>query len=308
MIFKCKTYTDVLYEWLYSKNIKESSYNRYLWNIENYILENIGKFSFKKLKVNDIYNLFNNENIKKLNDSTKNTILIIIKSSINYGIKKKYRKSFNNIDIKLKKSKNEVTYFTIKEQQIIEKYIKSNMNIRNLMILVDLYTGIRIGELCSLKGKDIDFINNTISINKTVQRLNNKDGNSKTILIIDKPKTINSNRIIPVPEFIIRLLKKYNYDNNNYIFTNSNKPKDPRTVEKYFSSLLNKLNIKKLNFHSLRHSYATRLREQKVDIKVISELLGHSNWKITQDIYVHASLDSKINSVRGLNSLTTKGS
>ena len=306
MILKKKTYTDVLYEWLNSKCIKESSYNRYLWNINNYIIPNIGNINFKKLKLNDIYNLFNN--IKNLKDSTKNVILIIIKSSIKYGINNKYRKNFETIDIKLQRIKNEVTYFTIKEQQIIESYIKNNMNIRNLMILVDLYTGIRIGELCSLKGEDIDFINNTISINKTVQRLNNKEGNTKTILIISKPKTKNSNRIIPVPEFIIKLLKKYNLDNNNYIFTNSNKPKDPRTVEKYFSSLLNKLNIKKLNFHSLRHSYATRLREQKVDIKVISELLGHSDWKITQDIYIHTSLDSKIKSVKGLNSLTTKGS
>lgn len=308
MFLKRKKYTDVLYEWLYDKNIKISSYNKYLIIIKRIIVPNIGNIYFKKLKVNDIYNLFNNDNVINLKDSTKNTILIIIKSSIKYGVQKKYRRLFYNIDIKFKKSKNEITYFTIKEQQIIQNYIINNMNIRNLMILVDLYTGIRIGELCSLKGSDIDFINNTISINKTVQRLSNKNGNTKTILIIDKPKTINSNRIIPVPEFIIKLLKKYNYDNNNYIFTNSNKPKDPRTVEKYFSNLLDKLNIKNLNFHSLRHSYATRLREQKVDIKVISELLGHSDWKITQDIYIHTSLDSKINSVRGLNNLTTKGS
>ena len=84
------------------------------------------------------------------------------------------------------------------------------------------------------------------------------------------------------------------------MITNSNKPKDPRSVEKYFNSLLSKLNIRHLKFHSLRHTFATRLREQKVNIKVISELLGHSNWKITQDIYVHSSFDIKKKSVNEL--------
>ena len=88
---------------------------------------------------------------------------------------------------------------------------------------------------------------------------------------------------------------------NYYIFSLSHKPKDPRSIETYFLRFLNKLKLKNLNFHSLRHSYATRLREQKVDIKVISELLGHASWKITQDIYVHASMDYKRNSISLLN-------
>ena len=74
-------------------------------------------------------------------------------------------------------------------------------------------------------------------------------------------------------------------------------------MEKYFLSILKKLEIRNLNFHALRHTYATRLREQKVDIKVISELLGHADWKTTQAIYIHASLDYKRNSVDELSNL-----
>ena len=294
MIFKKIPYEKVLYEWLNNKRktIKKSTYIKYLYIIETHIISVLGSIDFKKLKSNDIISFLGKEDINTLANSTKTSILLILKSSIKYDLDMKYRKSFDALDIKYKKEKNEITYFTIKEQEIIEDYIKSNMNIRNLSILVALYTGVRIGELCALKGTDIDFINNTISINKTVQRIKNTDGTSKTKLVIDIPKTKSSIRVIPVSEYIIEFLKKYIDNENNYIFTGSDKPKDPRTVGRYFERLLEKLNIKQINFHSLRHTFATRLREQKVDIKVISQLLGHSNWKTTQEIYVHATFDS----------------
>ena len=310
-MFRKIYFKNVLYEWLEikKKDVKESTYNKYLYRIEKYIIPIIGDIEFKKLSSKDIDNFFNNDRINMLSNSTKSNLLILINTGIYYGVGMKYRKSFNNeIDLKFKRKKNEITYFTVKEQEILENHINSNMNIRNLSILVSLYTGIRIGELCALKGTDIDFINNTISINKSVQRVNNKDGNSKTKLVIGKPKTKSSIRVIPVPEFVINLIKQYVEDKNNYIFTGTNRPKDPRTLEKYFTNLLKRLDIKPLKFHALRHTYSTRLREQKVDIKVISILLGHSNWKITQDIYVHVSLDCIRQSVNNLGLLTQKGS
>ena len=305
-IFKSKTFEDVLYEWLnFKKNtIKESSYIKYLNQIETNITPYINNTNFKKITLNQIIFLFNNENIKKLSNSTKNNILLIIKAVINYGISKNYRRNFPNINLNFPRDKNEITYFSKKEQEIITKYIYKNMNLRNLIIIVALFSGLRIGELCSLKGTDIDFVNYTISVSRKVQRIKDTSNcSNKTKLVIDSTKTKCSNRIVPVPNFIIGLLKQYTNDKNNYIFTNSSKPKDPRTVEKYFTNLLNKLGIKNLNFHSLRHTYATRLMEQKVDIKVISELLGHSDWKTTQSIYVHASFEYKKESINELNNL-----
>lgn len=115
----------------------------------------------------------------------------------------------------------------------------------------------------------------------------------KTKLILDKPKTESSTRIIPLPTFLSELLYKFKSQDEYFILSNSTKPKDPRSVEKYFSNITQKCKINNLNFHALRHTYATRLREKNVDIKVISELLGHSDWKITQDIYIHTSNDAK---------------
>lgn len=271
MYFKSIYFYEVLNEYVdYKKNkIKSSSYYKYKYIIDNYII---------------IISYFYDTKIKNINNSD----IVLF---------------FNNSDIKKLDFKNEkkvINYLTLTGQNILEKYIKDNINIRNLLVLTTLYSGVRIGEICALKWNDIDFINCTISINKTVQRINCNDDKVKTKLIIDISKTKSSIRIIPIPKFVIILLNQYKSNTNNFVFTNSNKPKDPRSVEKYFNSLLSKLNIRHLKFHSLRHTFATRLREQKVNIKVISELLGHSNWKITQDIYVHSSFDIKKKSVNEL--------
>jgi len=303
---KHKNYNEVLYEWLSSKKneIKESTYLKYLITIETYISSSLGNMEFKKITNDDIKCFFEKEKINILSNSTKNNIFIIINASINYGINKNYRKKLMIEKIQFKKVKNEITYFTKKEEEILVDYLINNMNLRNLSILLGLFLGIRIGEICGLVWGDFDFVNNTLSINRTAQRIKNVDkcSNTKTKLVVDKPKTESSIRVIPLPEILISILKEYKQEDDYYIFTNNPlTPKDPRAVEKYFASVLKKVGIKQLNFHSLRHTFATRLREQKVDIKVISELLGHSDWRTTQSIYVHASLDHKRTSVDTFN-------
>jgi len=265
--------------------------------IEKNIKPILGNILFKRLKEEDILNFFENKNIIFLSDFTKNLLFVIINSSTNYGVEKKYRKSFPTLKVKLKQPTPRVVYFSKKEQNILEKYINNNLNLRNLAILLDLYSGLRIGELCALQWNDIDFINNTISITKTVQRIKNNDikSSNKTKLFISVPKTECSIRTIPIPMFLITILKQYRSDREIYIFTNKHIPKNPRTLEKYFKSLLSKCGIRNLVFHSLRHTYATRSREAGMDIKILSELLGHSSYKVTLDTYVHTSLDFKKN-------------
>lgn len=297
-------YKQILDEWLINKEktTKTTSFYKYQTLIEVNIKPILGDIVFKKIESEDISNFFENDKIIYLSDSTKKILLIVINSSIKYGVEKKYRKSFPSLEIKIKQPKGRIVYLTKKEQSILEKHINDNLNLRNLAILVDLYTGLRIGELCALKWGDIDFINNTISITKTVQRIKNDElsSSNKTKLIIVSPKTEHSIRTIPIPNFLVTILKEYRSENDIYIFTNTNKPKDPRTLEKYFKSLSLKCGIRELVFHSLRHTYATRSREAGMDIKILSELLGHSTYRITLDIYVHTSLDFKKDSVNSL--------
>lgn len=298
-----KKYKDVLLSWLDQRknSIKILTYEKYSYQINKYIIPILSDKYINKLRIEDIYSFFRHKDIKKLSNNSKNNILFIIKSSIKYSINNKYIKSFKDIDLSFKTKNNSINYFSKTEQSIIENYIKENVNLRNLVILIALYSGMRLGELCALKGNDIDFINNTITISKTVQRIkNNYDSDKKTKLIINIPKSKSSLRIVPIPSFLILLLKQLIVNKNDYIFTGSDKPKDPRSVEKYFKLLLKKLEIRDLKFHSLRHTFATRLREQKIDIKVISELLGHSDWKITESIYIHTTLDLKKDAIEQL--------
>lgn len=302
MINKKIYFSYVLDEWLINKKnkIKITTFYKYQSVIEGNIKPILGDLIFKKIKSEDIYDFFNNKKIAILSDSSKNLLLIIINSALKFGVKQKYKKEIPFCEIKLKKVKGKIIYFTKKEQKILENHLNKKLNLRNLAILVDLYTGLRIGELCALQWKDIDFINNTLSITKTVQRIKNNDVNSKTKLVITSPKTKYSIRIIPIPFFLIKTLKEIRNDDDVYIFTNTNKPKDPRTLEKYFKSVLVKCGIRKISFHSLRHTYATRSRESGMDIKILSELLGHASYKTTLDIYVHISLDFKKDSVNSL--------
>lgn len=166
-----------------------------------------------------------------------------------------------------------------------------NLNLRNLAILISLYTGIRIGELCALQWKDINFQERTMSISKTVQRIITNNCNVKTKLTVNTPKTESSMRIIPLPDRLLRILKMFMSNNEHFILTDSIKPKDPRSVEKYFTNLLKKNNLPILNFHALRHTFATRSREAGMDIKILSKILGHSSYHTTQEIYVHETMD-----------------
>lgn len=286
-------YDYILNLWLQDKkdNIKISSYMRYKFIIENYISKELGSIDFKKINERLINNFFDFKTIKELSDSTKNLIMIVIKSSIKYGVEKKFRKQNINIEIKITKPKSKVIYFTKNEQDILDKYLHDNLNLKNLAIIISLYTGIRVGEVCGLQWKDINFYEKTLSISKTVQRIVSNDNTSKTKLIIDSPKTESSIRTIPIPEHLIKILRIYKTNDENFILSDSLKPKDPRSVEKYFTSVLKNNNIRVLNFHALRHTFATRCREAGIDIKILSKILGHSSYHTTQDIYVHETMD-----------------
>ena len=298
-----KYYSELLDEWLLDRkeSVKESSYIKYETIINNLIKPQLGQIDIKKITEKTILEFFKTNKIQNTSNSTKKIILIIINSTIKYGNKKKYLKKINKISIPIK-TKHKVNYFTKVEQEILDNYLQKNLNLRNLGILLALYTGLRIGELCGLKWQDVDFINKTLSVNRTVQRIknNNKNISKKTVLITSTPKTEHSKRIIPLPEFLINILKEYASVDEYYIFTNSVKPKDPRAYEKYFASTLKKCSIRNLNFHALRHTFATISREAGIDIKVLSEILGHSSYHITQEIYVHISVDFKRDSIDSL--------
>ena len=145
----------------------------------------------------------------------------------------------------------------------------------------------RVGEICGLKWDDIDIKNGCLFVIRTVERISL--GNGKTIVVIEPPKTESSIRKVYIPHFIVALLKKYKDNPEKYILSGKPKPKEPRFLQYRFKTIIKKLNIKDLSFHSLRHTYASMCIEKGFDPKTLSELLGHSDVKITLNTYVHSS-------------------
>ena len=148
----------------------------------------------------------------------------------------------------------------------------------------------RIGEICGLKWDDINVIEGTITVNRTIERIYVIDeGRRHTELIINTPKTKNSCREIPMNRELLAMLKplKKVVNGDYYVLTNDERPTEPRTYRNYYMRLMNKLDIPKLKYHGLRHSFATRCIEAGCDYKTVSVLLGHSNISTTLDLYVH---------------------
>lgn len=290
-------YIDYLDEWLHQKkNIKIQSWQKYETIIRIHINPFFQNISLKKVSEKDMEKFFLEK--QNLSLSMKKTLLYILKASLKDALKEKRRKALLFSNYFPTREKKEVIILGKDEQKRIENYIMSKNNLRHLFILLTLYTGLRIGEVCGLKWKDIDFEKETLKVERTILRI--KSNGSKTKLVASIPKTITSKRMIPLPSFIIPLLKKQDIIPENYILSRSNKLYDPRILEDSFKRLLKKLNIQSIHFHALRHTFATRCIEAKVDIKTLSELLGHSSIEITLKTYVHTSDTLKKESIHHL--------
>lgn len=187
--------------------------------------------------------------------------------------------------------------FSINEQRLIEKADFHAEDIRALGIILTFYTGIRLGELCALKWSDFDYEAGTMSVTKTVGRVKNfQPGGSKTTLLVGTPKSQKSMRVIPLPKFIQSMYKEnkqYCTDEDCYLISGTNKPFDPRAYEKLFKKVLADAGVKDRKFHTIRHTFATRALELGVDIKTLSEILGHSNVSTTLNIYAHSLMEQK---------------
>ena len=297
-------YKDWIYNWLLDKKhyIKESTYANYSNAVFNHIIPKLGHYKLDELshKLIQDYLLDLSKNGKingsgGLSSKTIKDITIIIKGSLkkemNENKIKHIELTFNYpIDSKLEK----IYVLSKSEQNKITSYCLNNLDNKNLGILISLYSGLRIGELCSLQWNDINLKKSLISINKTVQRIYVKDfKESKSKIIITTPKTKNANREIPVSKEFIELLKKIRGNNNEYILSGSEKLIEPRTYRKYFDKVLKEIKINHINFHSLRHTFATNCISLGVDYKTVSELLGHANVNITLNLYVHPRLSQK---------------
>lgn len=195
---------------------------------------------------------------------------------------------------KSSRQKKEREKYTNKELEALVEHCKESGSHFDKIVALAALTGLRIGELSGLQFGDFDFENNTISVRRTVGRI--YDGTGKTKLYINPPKCGASARCIPIPSWLAKYFKTYQklykISEDQYISsacsTNKMPFLEPRTLRVRFKTLCREVGIPYRSFHSLRHTYASRLLQAKVDIRTTAELLGHSDVETTLNIYAHS--------------------
>lgn len=312
------------YTWLFDyriKDLKPKSFEKYEGIYRNYIKgSTIGKIKLKDLRAthlqkhyNELIDIYNKpvSTVKSLNTRLKPCLAEAEKQGY---IQKNYCKM---VTLPKDNTTKEIKVLSSDQQKLFIEAIKGH-NLE-VLFLVALSTGLRLGEILGLKWSDIDFNTGTLTVNRTIQRVTqiDRNGNRESKVIEQLPKTKNSIRTIPIPKNILIKLKDHRleqntnrlklgnlYFNNDYVFCDKlGYPIDDKRPARNLKSILTKLDIEPIKFHGLRHTYATRLFEANVPPKTVQVLMGHSDISITLDIYTHVMEDTKLEAVEKLNEI-----
>ena len=287
---KRKDFEVVTEEWLkYKKNtVKKSTYYNYSYSVAKYLYPSFAGKNITKIKN---YNNFIEELSDTLSPKTVRDIVTKLKEIINF-YEEEHNTKLNIKKMSLPKmNKKEIQILSNKEKQKLEKYCIQQNDLKSLGILICLNTGLRVGEVCALRWENVDFETRRIHVEKTIERIYSKEEN-KTIVIIDTPKSITSVRTIPINSKLYNILKQIRGKSKktDFVLTGSSEHYvEPRNYQYHFKEILKRSKVKKYKFHTLRHTFATNCIEAGMDIKSLSEILGHADVSITLNIYVHSS-------------------
>lgn len=159
---------------------------------------------------------------------------------------------------------------------------------KDLGILLSLKTGLRVGEVCALKWGDISFEQGVLTVRRTVQRIKADDGGTR--LYFGDPKSADSHREVPLTPAVLDVLGRQKRPDDCFIVSGvAGRTVEPRTMQRHFKTVLKHAGMRDLNYHALRHTFATRCVEHGFDVKSLSVILGHADVKTTMNIYVHPS-------------------
>ena len=280
--------------------LKLSSRNRYSYLTQHYILPALGSVSICQLTADQISDFLRRLQRSGLSGKSARDIGILLKSILKYTAKKlDCICPGANAELPAYHRKKIEVFFADEICRLAKKVLEAP-SIAGVGVLLALNTGLRLGELCALQYKDIDLCNGVIHVTKTAQRM--KTG-THTHLVVQPPKTDSARRTIPLPEDMLALLRQTvcpARNEENYFLTGKSAPLEPRTLQYQYRALLKAAGIPYRNFHVLRHTYASRCVEQGVDIKSLSEMLGHADVRTTLQIYVHSSLEHKMQMVQSI--------
>lgn len=268
-----KTRTKIIYNYYFNYHIKNS----------------LGKIEIEKICGDDVHNFVLSMS-KNYATSTISGCLRLLKTCLVDYYEKYNIKPIKFIKIKIPNAKErQVNCFSIQEQKIIEKSLDIIKHPKQIGILLALYLGLRLGEILALNWENVELDKNLIHIKSSVHYINSK-------FIYTAPKTKSSFRTIPLPMFLVNVLKKVKKQSKSKFVVSDKQgnPIIPRTYQYEFEALLKKCEVSHKGFHSLRHTFATRALECGMDIKSLADILGHANPMITLKRYTHSMLEYKM--------------
>ena len=287
--------------------VKDSSYVKYFFNIEKHIKPAIGGYRVQAIS-SLVIGRFCDDLLyeKSLAPKTVRDILSLLKSILQYAYKSIPGIAPAEI-IYPKLPKTEMRVLSREEQQLFIEYLLKDFDPCKFGVLLSLLTGMRIGEICALKWRDISISEKCVSISSTMQRLKNTDKSkpAKTSIRISSPKSNSSLRIIPLSDYLIHLCSLWSgITPDAYVLTGKpDKYIEPRTLQYRLAKYAKDCNLEGIHYHVLRHTFATRCVEVGFEIKSLSEVLGHSSPRITLERYVHSSMELKRENMKKLSEI-----
>ncbi len=296
-------YQDWLNEWMENYIIpssKQRTYTRYGDIVRLHIGPQLGEYEMSELSplvlqkyVTELLNSGNLQTGDGLSANSVNGIITVLQNSLKLAYTLGIISEYNADKIKRPKAtEKKVECFSLPEQKKIEQYILEKKQEKLFGILLCLYTGLRIGELLALEWSDIDMTKAELTVNRTCHF--GKDKTGKYTRMTDTPKTNSSARTIPLPKQLVPMLREIKKNSHSiYVISSGVKPISIRSYQRTFASVLQKLEIPHRGFHSLRHTFATRALECGMDVKTLSEILGHKSPTVTLNRYAHSLMEHK---------------
>lgn len=290
-----KTFNELYEEWLDHTlhSIKESTAENYKMKARLHLIPIFGDNLVSNISIKDIDDFIKVKENSGLSVRYICDILTLLKTILKYGSQiYDYKNPAARVCMP-KKRKTQIQLLDTDQQSKLCKYLNENSNLTSLGVKLALGAGLRIGEVCALRWKDIDLNKRILTVNSTLQRIHCDNTDRKTKLIITEPKSESSIRQIPISINLANFLKQHLRDGNCYIISGTQKPIEPRTLQYRFNTILKNAELPSIHFHALRHMFATNCIRLGFDVKTLSELLGHSKVEITLNRYVHSSIERK---------------
>ena len=219
-----------------------------------------------------------------LSVNTVQSVFDLLKAAVGVSLAVKFPKA----------GKPKVEFLSVDEQKRVEKSALLSGETNYIAVMLCLYTGLRIGEACALFWSDINFEDGTLQVSRTLQRIRTNDGDKKTAVVFLPPKSASSERTIPLPKFLLKLLREFKAKSDtDSVLAYNGKPIEPRTLQNRYKKILEAAGVRSMRWHSTRHTFSVRMLERGADIKTLSELLGHASAVVTLSVYSHTSDERK---------------